>query len=72
MIHFFKNFLIPLQEDPSKAEMSMKMETGLQFPTGANLKDFKEVEGDFSGEFNFFLDSDFSIKIWPNLSRHQM
>ena len=44
--------------------MSEKMEAALQFPTGADLKDLEEVEGDFSGKFHF---SDFLIDIWPNL-----
>ena len=34
--------------------MSQKMETALQFPTGADLKDLEEVEGDFSGESHFY------------------
>ena len=48
-----KTFQFPLQEDPSKAEMSKKMEIALQFPTDVDLKDLKEVEGDFGGESLF-------------------
>ena len=33
--------------------MSKKMEIALQFPTGADLKNLKEVEGDFGGESLF-------------------
>ena len=63
-INLFKSLTILLfcQDDPSKAEMSEKMEATLQFPTDADLKDLKKVEGDFSGEFHF---SDFLIEIWP-------
>ena len=43
-------FSLFYQDDPSKAEMSEKMEAALQFPTGADLKDLEEVEGDFSGK----------------------
>ena len=42
-------FLLFCQDDPSKAEMSEKMEAALQFPTDADLKDIEKVEGDFSG-----------------------
>ena len=51
---FTSNFLISLQEDPSKTEMSAKMETALQFPAAADLKDLQEVEGKFSGESLFY------------------
>ena len=58
-------FSLFYQDDTSKAEMSEKMEAALQFSTGAELKDLKEVEGVFIGKFLF---SDFLINIWPNLS----
>ena len=31
------------------------MEKALQFPTAATLKDLEAVEGDFEGNFFFFL-----------------
>ena len=30
--------------------MAAKLETALQFPTAADLKDLQDVEGEFSGE----------------------
>ena len=50
---FASNFPILLQEDPSKTEMSAKLETALQFPTAADLKDLQDMEGKFSGESLF-------------------
>ena len=58
-------FSLFYQDDTSKAEMSEKMEAALQFSTGAELEDLKEVEGVLIGKFLF---SDFLINIWPNLS----
>ena len=52
--YFTSSFFISLQENPSKTEMSVKMETALQFPTAADLKDLQEVEGKFSGESCFY------------------
>ena len=59
IIHVFSSFtsnffFISLQLDPSKTEMSAKIETALQFPTAADLKDLQEVEGKFSGESLFY------------------
>ena len=47
---FTSSFFVLLQEDPSKTEMSAKMETALQFLTATDLKDLQDVEGKFSGE----------------------
>ena len=35
--------------------MSTKLETALQFPTAADLKDLQDMEGKFSGESLFHV-----------------
>ena len=52
---FALDFPILLQENLSKTEISAKLETALQFPTAADLKDLQDIEGKFSGE-SLFMD----------------